>query len=151
VQEVFLTIWEKKNFTSVYHFRFYLHAIAKNLCLRYFKKLDHETRANKEFSYDREMSDNSRERYDYLLQLESMELHIGDAIEKLPPQRKQIFELVNVNGLSYDDIAGKLNISQETVRTQVKRALRNIRHHLELQNGSALLYPTGAFLITLLE
>jgi len=48
-------------------------------------------------------------------------------IAKLPPKMKEIFELRRTAGLSYKQIAVQLGISDETVKTQVSRALKILR------------------------
>ena len=57
------------------------------------------------------------------------------AVETLPDRRQLIFRLSRLYGLTYPEIAVMLNISLNTVRTQMTAALKQIRsflaHHLE--------------------
>lgn len=48
-------------------------------------------------------------------------------IAKLPPKMRQVFEMSRKLGLSYTQIANELNISDETVRKQMHRALKQLR------------------------
>jgi RNA polymerase sigma-70 factor (family 1) len=48
-------------------------------------------------------------------------------IAKLPPKMRQVFEMSRKLGLSYNQIAVELNISDETVRKQMHRALKQLR------------------------
>ena len=48
-------------------------------------------------------------------------------IARLPPKMREIFELRRTAGLSYKQIALHLGISDETVKTQVSRALKTLR------------------------
>jgi len=52
-------------------------------------------------------------------------------LEKLPVQRRAILELVVFDSLSYKEIAGKLKISKNTVKTQVGRAYRFLKENLD--------------------
>lgn len=52
------------------------------------------------------------------------------AIEKLPLQCRRILELAAFDSLSYDQIAEKLHISRNTVKTQMARAYRFLREKL---------------------
>jgi len=52
------------------------------------------------------------------------------AIEKLPQQCRRILELAAFDSLSYDQIAEKLQISRNTVKTQMARAYRFLREKL---------------------
>ena len=52
-------------------------------------------------------------------------------LEKLPVQRRTILELAVFDSLSYKEIAGKLKISRNTVKTQVGRAYRFLKENLD--------------------
>lgn len=52
---------------------------------------------------------------------------IEQEIAKLPPKMKQIFEMSRNLGLSYSQIAQEMDISDETVRKQMHRALKKLR------------------------
>ncbi|RKD90310.1 RNA polymerase sigma factor [Mangrovibacterium diazotrophicum] len=51
-------------------------------------------------------------------------------IENLPERRKQIFRMSRFEGLSYKQIAGRLEISENTVDSQIRHALNYIRKEL---------------------
>lgn len=53
---------------------------------------------------------------------------VMDAIGKLPPACKKIFYMAKFENKSYAEIAKQLNISENTVRTQVSKAFRLIRN-----------------------
>jgi RNA polymerase sigma-70 factor (ECF subfamily) len=52
---------------------------------------------------------------------------IDKAIAELPGQMRTIFELSRYDGLKYAEIAHQLNISVNTVETQMSRALKKLR------------------------
>jgi len=56
-----------------------------------------------------------------------MEQQIFSEIEKLPDSCQQIFKLSRFEGLSHKNIAKKLNISENTVKAQIYRALKNLK------------------------
>jgi RNA polymerase sigma-70 factor, ECF subfamily len=60
-----------------------------------------------------------------------MEADIKEAIEQLPSQCRKIFCLSRYEFKSNDEIAEALNISVNTVRTQISRALDNLRFKLK--------------------
>lgn len=51
-------------------------------------------------------------------------------INRLPEERRKIFQMICVEGLPYKEVASRLNISINTVKTQMNRALRFLREHL---------------------
>jgi RNA polymerase sigma-70 factor (ECF subfamily) len=53
------------------------------------------------------------------------------ALEKLPEQRRRILELAVFESFSYAQIAGKLQISVNTVKTQIGRAYRFLKEELD--------------------
>lgn len=63
-----------------------------------------------------------------------MEIQIKAEIEKLPDQCKEIFKLSRFEGLSHKKIAKILNISENTVKTQIFRALKKIKKSISSSN-----------------
>lgn len=55
---------------------------------------------------------------------------LNDAIASLPPSARQIFLLSREEGLTYREIAERLEISVKTVETQMSRSLKKLRDHL---------------------
>ncbi len=55
------------------------------------------------------------------------EKNIINALNALPPVRKQIFVLSRLHGFSYKQIAGKLDISDRTVEKHISLALKQLR------------------------
>ena len=60
-----------------------------------------------------------------------LEKNISDAIDGLPEQCRVIFSLNRFEDLSYVEIADKLNLSVNTVKTQMARALQKLRYALK--------------------
>lgn len=54
------------------------------------------------------------------------------AIAGMPAKRRQVFIMSRVDSLSYDQIAGRLGISRNTVMVQIVRALSDLRKILEM-------------------
>jgi RNA polymerase sigma-70 factor (ECF subfamily) len=53
------------------------------------------------------------------------------AMDKLPVQRRRILELAVYESATYNQIAEKLNISVNTVKTQIGRAYRFLKEELD--------------------
>ncbi len=53
------------------------------------------------------------------------------ALEELPQQRRKILEMAVFDALSYNEIAQKLDISRNTVKTQIARAYRFLKEKLD--------------------
>lgn len=60
---------------------------------------------------------------------------IHQAVQQLPPQRRRIFQLLKDEGLSRQETAQRLGISENTVRNQLVIALQSIRDHISQHTG----------------
>jgi RNA polymerase sigma-70 factor (family 1) len=65
------------------------------------------------------------------LLMNELENVLAKAIEKLPQGCKEIFELSRYKELSYQEISEKLQVSVNTVKTQIKIALQKLREDLK--------------------
>lgn len=61
---------------------------------------------------------------------EELRKAIQKGIDQLPPKCRQIFMLNRRNGLTYSEIAEDLDVSVNTVATQMGRALKSLRKQL---------------------
>jgi len=68
-----------------------------------------------------------------------------DALEKLPEQRRRILELAVFESCSYAQIAEKLDISVNTVKTQMGRAYRFLREELDPRSINLLFMIQSKF------
>ncbi len=61
------------------------------------------------------------------LQLKEMMKEYQEAVEALPPRRRMIYRMVREEGLSHQQIARQLNISTNTIESQINEALHTLR------------------------
>lgn len=59
---------------------------------------------------------------------------VQEAIARLSPQRRKIYEMSRLQGRSVSEIASELGLSVQTVKNTLGTCLENIREHL-LKNG----------------
>ena len=128
VQDVFVRLWESRETLGIQSsLKSYLYASVRNACLNHIKHENFSTSLDDEV----ERPDTAAAQPD--IQVESAEL--AEALEKamsaLAPKCRQIFAMAKYDGLSYEEIAGILNISINTVKTQLKRALRSLSTSLQ--------------------
>lgn len=59
-------------------------------------------------------------------QLDAREMtkQVGAVIDRLPPRRKQIFILIRIQGLSYEEVSNQLGISKLTIKQHMHKALQ---------------------------
>jgi RNA polymerase sigma factor (sigma-70 family) len=62
---------------------------------------------------------------------------LARALERLPLRKREVLLLSRFQGLKYEEIAGLLACSVQSVKVQVHRALKELRrHYLGLQGGN---------------
>ena len=127
VQDVFLKIWLKRSeLQHVQSLHAYISSMANNLIIDRLKNLSYETTARNELS--------KRQRYiedtDYLLRQHEYQQLIQDAINLLPTQQKQVYELAKIAGMNQQSIAEKMHLSKLTVKKHMAKALQFIRRYI---------------------
>ena len=134
VGEVFLNFWEKYNniviTTSV---KAYLVRSVQNWCVNFIHHQKVEQKLKQKIETEG-MLPGLAESSEYPLgSLYEKELAaiISNAINALPDQCRRIFLLSRDEGLTYDEISERLNISVNTIKTQIKIALAKLREWLK--------------------
>lgn len=127
IQDVFLRVWlNKATVVQLGSFKAWLFTIARNRIFDILKIQAKETLLKQSLrtpapSYETENRISDKE----------YELLLNDAISQLSPKQQLIYHLSRQNGLKHEEIALKLNISSNTVKTHLVHALRTIKKHLQ--------------------
>ena len=127
VQDVFIKVFQNwHKIQQAEREDAYLFTIARNTLIDYFRSiLQMEQLENLPPFAEMIETGSSNEAYsDEQIQL----LH--QTIESLPEQRRQIIKLKKLRGLSTEEIARELSISNRTVENQVYRAMATLRKHM---------------------
>lgn len=129
VQETFIKIWEKReDFIEGYPFESFLFKIAKNAFLNLNRKKVNRRVFEEHLNLLQEIS--SEKSDDYIIFKETSDI-IDIIISGLPPKRKEIFLLRRIEGLSRQEIAGRLGISVVTVDGQLLKANKYLKEELK--------------------
>ncbi|SMG64217.1 RNA polymerase sigma-70, Bacteroidetes type [methanotrophic bacterial endosymbiont of Bathymodiolus sp.] len=59
-----------------------------------------------------------------------LQKRISEAVNDLPPVRKQVFEMSREHGMTYREIAQTLSVSSKTVEGHISKALKQIKKHI---------------------
>lgn len=138
VQDVFTELWEKREMLNMpINLIAYLFTTIKNKCLNH---LRHKTIVNEtanllqeEYFITLRMNLNSLEAFDQnLFSEQDIEQIITKALNTLSPKCKEIFIMSKIEGKKQKQIAAELNISINTVETQIGIAYKKLR--VELKN-----------------
>ncbi len=128
VQDVFMKIWIKREtLTNVDNISAYLFTIVRNNAFNVLKRIALEEKAKKILA--KELPRFHQETEEGIQQQESQQI-LNQAIDRLPPQQRLVYSLCYQEGLKYEEVAQRLNISRLTVKAHMQHALRNIKSHL---------------------
>ncbi len=124
VQDVFVNMWEKRQYLEIRSLKGFLVVAVRNKC-------------NNELKHQKVVREYSRVEDNRTLEewpgyTEEVYLNkINEVIDQLPVQRRRIFRMSRMDGLKYREIADKLNISPKTVEVQMGKALKFLREKLQ--------------------
>jgi RNA polymerase sigma-70 factor (ECF subfamily) len=127
VQDVFVTLWEKRNQLQIYSsLNAYLYQSVKNKALNFKSHLDVRQAYSdhvKATSLNSNVSDDFAEQ-----ELSTM---IETTLANMPEKRRIVFQMSRYEGLKYAEIADKLEISIKTVEAHLSKALEDLREKLQ--------------------
>jgi len=128
-QDIFVKLWQNHSlFIHIENLNAYLYTAAKNMLYNYIER----SQKTKFLSIASVIELPTIDKLEELLAAKDLESLIDCAVEKMPPQRKTIFNLSRKEGLSNKKIALHLHISKRTVETHISAALSDIRKALRL-------------------
>ena len=136
VQDVFLTLWERRDDLKIHVTTSYLFILIKNRCIDHLRRMKHaeigKKRMQENFNCEQQMKLYSLEALDPVLIADTdIERIIYHAIDSLPPKCREVFILHKIDGKKYRDIADEMNVSVSTVENQMSIALRKLREQLK--------------------
>lgn len=125
LQSTFLKIWEKREEIDLEkNIESYIYTIARNFCISHLRMklyaqlvpLDGCDKGHNDVMEEIVNNDNA--------------IYIRSIIDLLPEKRREIFILSRVSNMTYKQIAEYLGISENTVDTQMRRALYFLKERL---------------------
>lgn len=128
VQDFFVYFWEKKYYLNInQNLRYYLYLSVRNAAINALQKnkmLSMEELSGIDMSIPEEPTDEEEQEERNKILLEKL--------EKLPPQELQAVKAVIMENKKYKEAAEELNISVNTLKTHLARALKQLRKDYNL-------------------
>ncbi|MEB2774678.1 RNA polymerase sigma-70 factor [Algoriphagus sp. D3-2-R+10] len=122
VQNIFIHIWERAEFLTINtSIKSYLYSAVKNRCFNYLRNLKVKDRHNLLY-LEACLNDTNVDFGDTEILSK-----IEEAIDNLPPKMANIFKLKYLNEKSIREIATELDVSENTVKTQLLRSKEKLR------------------------
>jgi RNA polymerase sigma-70 factor (ECF subfamily) len=129
LQDTFIKLWDnRRNVDPDQSFRSYLFRIAENNVYDFFRKAARDKRLQEA------IINSAGEIYKHVeedLFTKQNEQLLQDAINLLPPKRRQVFQLIKIEERSYDEVSSLLNISASTINDHIVKATKYIRENLK--------------------
>jgi len=130
IHELFASLWAKRDsFSITTNLSGYLYSSIRN---RILDMITHKKVEEKYIGSLQHYIDHDHIYADYRVRERDLVTLIEREISFLPPKMREVFELSRKSHLSHKEIAAVLDLSEQTVRTQVKKALRILRLRLGL-------------------
>lgn len=135
--DIFVKLWVGRELIQdIRHLDAFLQKVAHNKALDFFRVAARDARLHKLIR--KEMESSREQEADHKL-LDSEYQHlVHKAIDRLTPQRKMVFTLSRIEGLTHDEIAQRLQLSRNTVRNTIAESLKSIRQFLQHHDLSGI-------------
>ncbi|MBE9601809.1 RNA polymerase sigma factor [Pedobacter sp. MC2016-24] len=135
IQDTFLRVWlNREKIETVDNVKAWLYKYASNECLNYLRKQLKQVKAIDQLTAEHPLQSNVTTD---TINLNDINHLIAQVVDKLPAQRKKIYQLSRLEGLSIPEIAASLDLSPNTVKNALVISLKTIRTHLN-NHGIAL-------------
>jgi RNA polymerase sigma-70 factor (family 1) len=131
VSDMMLKIWEMGNkLSQIQHLKIFLITSVKNACFTYLSSKKHKQSLNESIDNE-EISIFNEDSPEQLYIYSEVTQRVNKVITSLPIKCQLVFRLIKEEGLSYKEVSKVLEISQNTIETHMRIALRKIRMDLQ--------------------
>ena len=138
VQDTFTKLWiNRHQLDPAKSLNAFLYTIARNEIYGQLRKLLVRRKYLEELSFS--VSNLGASTEQHLEYVELMHL-VAQLVKEMPEKRRAIFELSRNEGLSYKEIAQQLGISENTVDSQIRKALDYLKENLRKKMALFLLF-----------
>jgi len=125
VMDAFLKVWcNRQSLNEIIHFNSYLYTLVKNNAFNAIKRRAHEAVIINKLSLSNSEYHNTTE--ETVIYNEYQHI-LSQAVDQLPPQQRIVFSMSRDEGMKYEEIANHLNLSKNTVKSHLKKALSTLR------------------------
>ncbi|SHG09359.1 RNA polymerase sigma factor [Pedobacter caeni] len=130
LHDLFMKVWERKEeLSDINSFSSYLYRMARNRLVNIYEHGKVKQKAIDYISSHTEASGNQADEPFITAQYNTL---VQNAINLLPPKRRQIFEMSVYQEMSHDEIATELQISKSMVKKQLYSAVRYLKEYLRV-------------------
>jgi|SRR5690606_41913691 len=121
IQELFVTLWNKRDNLAIHNLKAYLYRATRNNVLMYIRANRVQVNIDELEELCSHVSSSDR------LLAGELERSLNQSLKHLPEKCREIFEMSRFKQLSHKEIAAELNISVKTVENQIGIALKRLK------------------------
>ncbi|MEP6949432.1 MAG: sigma-70 family RNA polymerase sigma factor [Ginsengibacter sp.] len=146
VQDVFLKIWLKRaTLTGIQNFDAYIFIVTRNNVYKVLKEIAQNYSVT--FLTDEHQLLTNMDASDLVAEKE-YNLLLQKAVERLPNQQKQVYNLTKNEGFKRNEVANQLDLQPDTVKFHLAQAMKKIRAFclLHLSTYSGIIICSSLFL-----
>lgn len=137
VQNLFISIWDKRSSLSIRNIPAYLYATTRNRVINY---LHAQLTYRKHWEYYKQFITREENVTEQDVQVNEIMEALESGINDLPAKSKKIFQLHQREGLSIAEIASSLNLSEKAIQYHLTQTTKRLRLHLKDYMLTALLF-----------
>lgn len=128
VQDLFISLWLKRESLEIHaSLSAYLFTAIKYRIINHIES--NIVRGSYLESLSKALVDYDNSTHETIIKRD-LEQFISSGIDQLSPKVKEVFVLSRKENLSIDEIAQRLNLSDQTVKNQISKAIKMLRIHL---------------------
>ncbi|WP_442588806.1 RNA polymerase sigma factor [Pedobacter sp. AW31-3R] len=144
VNDTLMNLWtNRERLNPEYPVAPYLYTITRRLSLNALRQIATSQKAIDQLWYNMENVSNDTEES---VLLSDLQRFTEAALVNLPPQQQLIFRMSRFEGLNYDEIAERLNLSRNTVKNHLVAALKTLKNHFNQSDIAYFLLVTVSLL-----
>ena len=129
VQMAFTKLWEcRKTLSEEYAISTQLFRMATTILIDFLRKYGNKDAVTAPL--DVANMENGIDSTNEMMSGAELKKRISEAVNDMPPVRKQVFEMSREQGMTYREIAETLSVSSKTVETHISKALKQIKKHI---------------------
>jgi RNA polymerase sigma-70 factor (family 1) len=128
VQDIFISLWDKRLTLSINHLPSYLYVTVKNKTLNH---IESQITREKYWNYYKQFIPLQEDVTANAVEFNELMEALEDGIEHLPEKSKKVFRLNHLEGHSISEIANLLNLSEKAIRYHLTQSVKKLRLHLK--------------------
>ncbi|HLY69733.1 MAG TPA: RNA polymerase sigma-70 factor [Puia sp.] len=138
----------RESFENMENIKAFLYVTTRNACINQYKAGKRHVLAHRQMEYLLRTDAIKEGPFEEEIIRAEVIAEIYKEVENLPDRAREIFKMIFINGMSTAEIAQKLGIEMQTVRSQKARALQLLKAELlKKGNITALVYLISCFAV----